>query len=44
MIDLKEISINSNYKKETGELINIAIMVNRIWLANYMNYPLFKLQ
>ena len=26
------------------ELINIAIMVNRIWSTNYMNYPLFKLR
>ena len=31
MIDLKEISINSNYKKETGELINIANLAFKHW-------------
>jgi len=31
MIDLKEILINSNYKKETGELINIANLAFKHW-------------
>ena len=31
MIDLKEILINSNYKKETEELINIANLVYKHW-------------
>ena len=31
MIDLKEIPINSNYKKETGELINIANLAFKHW-------------
>ena len=31
MIDLKEILINSNYKKETGELINIATLAFKNW-------------
>ncbi len=31
MIDLKEILINSNYKKETEELINIANLAHKHW-------------
>ena len=31
MIDLKEILINSNYKKETEELINIANLAYKHW-------------
>jgi len=31
MIDLKEILINSNYKKETKELINIANLAYKHW-------------
>ena len=31
MIDLKEILINSNYKKETEELINIANLAYKQW-------------
>jgi len=31
MIDLKEILINSNYKKETEELINIAYLAYKHW-------------
>ena len=31
MIDLKEILLNSNYKKETEELINIANLAYKRW-------------
>ena len=31
MIDLKEILINSKYKKETEELINIANLAHKHW-------------
>ena len=31
MIDLKEILINSNYKKETEELINISNLAYKHW-------------
>ena len=31
MIDLKEILLNSNYKKETEELINIAKLAYKHW-------------
>ena len=38
MIDLKEILRNSNYKKETEELINIAILANKHWKTYWTGF------
>ena len=38
MIDLKEILINSNYKKETEELINIANLAHKHWQTYWTGF------
>jgi len=38
MIDLKEILINSNYKKETEEFINIANYAYKHWETNWTGF------
>ena len=38
MIDLKEILINSNYKKETEELINIANLAYKHWATYWTGF------
>ena len=38
MIDLKEILINSNYKKETEELINIANLAHKHWESYWTRF------
>jgi len=38
MIDLKEILINSNYKKETEELINIANLAYKLWESYWTGF------
>ena len=38
MIDLKEILINSNYKKETEELINIANLAYKHWETYWTSF------
>ena len=38
MIDLKEILINSNYQKETEELINIANLAYKHWKTYWTGF------
>ena len=38
MIDLKEILINSTYKKETAELINIANLAYKHWATYWTGF------